>query len=67
MKNVQMLTELNDKIKKQSEISSDWSDKTSTELHSIQEIIGKFLLEELRHDTPTGKSFRFLYNANFNS
>lgn len=53
--NLQMFTKLDDEIKRQSEISSDWNDKTRTELHSIQERIGKFLLEDLRRDTPTGK------------
>ncbi|KAL6443151.1 hypothetical protein ACFW04_002832 [Cataglyphis niger] len=53
-KNLQMFITLGDEIKKQSEISSDWNDKTTTELHSIQERIGKFLLEDLRRDTPTG-------------
>ncbi|EFN72909.1 Bipolar kinesin KRP-130 [Camponotus floridanus] len=52
--NLQMFIKLNDEIKRQSEISSDWSDKTTMELHSIQEKIGKFLLEDLRRDTPTG-------------
>ncbi|KAM0732655.1 Kinesin-like protein Klp61F [Formica fusca] len=53
-KNLQMFIELDDEIKRQSEISSDWNDKTTTELNSIQERIGKFLLEDLRRDTPTG-------------
>ncbi|XP_050448393.1 kinesin-like protein Klp61F [Cataglyphis hispanica] len=53
-KNLQMFIKLGDEIKKQSEVSSDWNDKTTTELHSIQERIGKFLLEDLRRDTPTG-------------
>lgn len=53
--NVQMFVKLNDEIKRQSEISSNWNDKTIMELHSIQEKIGKFLLEDLRRDTPTGK------------
>lgn len=54
-KNLQMFIKLGDEIKKQSKISSDWNDKTTTELHSIQERIGKFLFEDLRRDTPTGK------------
>ncbi|CAL1688462.1 unnamed protein product [Lasius platythorax] len=53
-KNLQMFTELNNEITKQSKISSDLNDKTTTELHLIQERIGKFFLEDLRHDTPTG-------------
>lgn len=59
-KNLQMFIELDDEIKRQSEISSDWNDKTTTELNSIQERIGKFLLEDLRRDTPTGKFTTFM-------
>lgn len=59
-KNLQMFTELNNEITKQSKISSDLNDKTTTELHLIQERIGKFFLEDLRHDTPTGKFFTFM-------
>lgn len=59
-KNLQMFIELDDEIKRQSEISSDWDDKTTTELNSIQERIGKFLLEDLRRDTPTGKFTTFM-------
>lgn len=58
--NLQMFIKLNDEIKRQSEISSDWSNKTTMELHSIQEKIGKFLLEELRRDTPTGNFSTFM-------
>jgi FtsZ-binding cell division protein ZapB len=56
-KNLQMSLEQSDKIKSQEETLSDWNDKTITQSHSMQERIGKFLLEELRRDTPTGKSF----------
>ncbi|XP_018317683.1 kinesin-like protein Klp61F [Mycetomoellerius zeteki] len=52
-KNLQMSIELNDKLASQSKHSSVWNDKTLTEMHLIQEKIGKFL-EDLRHDTPTG-------------
>jgi len=58
--NLQMFIKLNDEIKRQSEISSDWSDKTTMELHSIQEKVGKFLLEDLRRDTPTGNFSTFM-------
>ncbi|KYN09726.1 hypothetical protein ALC57_18247 [Trachymyrmex cornetzi] len=52
-KNLQMSIELNDKLASRSKHSSDWNDKTLTEMHSIQGKISKFL-EDLRHDTPTG-------------
>ncbi|XP_012540169.1 kinesin-like protein Klp61F [Monomorium pharaonis] len=52
-KNLQTFIELNDKLISESNNSSIWNDQTTTELHSIQERIGKFL-EDLRHDTPTG-------------
>lgn len=58
-KNLQMSIELNDKLASQSKHSSVWNDKTLTEMHLIQEKIGKFL-EDLRHDTPTGKSLIFI-------
>ncbi|XP_072751582.1 kinesin-like protein Klp61F isoform X2 [Anoplolepis gracilipes] len=51
---LQMFINLSDEIKKQNKISSGWNDKTATELHLIQDRIGKFLLEDLRRDTPTG-------------
>lgn len=63
--NLQIFIELNDEIKRQSEVSSDWSDKTTTELHSIQGKIEKFLLEDLRRDAPTGNFLDFY--ANFNN
>ncbi|KYN01497.1 hypothetical protein ALC62_07679 [Cyphomyrmex costatus] len=52
-KNLQTSTELNDKLANESKNLSVWNDKTLTEMHSIQEKIGKFL-EDLRHDTPSG-------------
>ncbi|XP_024887827.1 kinesin-like protein Klp61F [Temnothorax curvispinosus] len=52
-KNLQASKELNDKLTSESEKSSVCYDKTITDLHSIQEKIGKFL-GDLRHDTPTG-------------
>jgi len=30
------------------------------QLHSMQEKVGKFFLEELRRDTPTGESLTFI-------
>ncbi|XP_067210795.1 kinesin-like protein Klp61F [Linepithema humile] len=53
-KNLQLSTEQSDKIRNQEENLSDWNGKTTTQLHSMQERIGKFLLEDLRRDTPTG-------------
>ncbi|KAH0953690.1 hypothetical protein HN011_005552 [Eciton burchellii] len=55
-KNLQASIKLNDQITNQSENLSDWSNITTTELHSIQERVGRFLLEDLRHDTPTGST-----------
>lgn len=54
-KNLQACAEMDDRFKDQNEKSSDWNDKTVTQLHSIQERIEKFLLEDIRRDTPTGK------------
>lgn len=54
-KNLQASVELNEKLTSENKNSSVWNDKTITELHSIQERVGKFF-EDLRHDTPTGKS-----------
>ncbi|XP_072756938.1 kinesin-like protein Klp61F isoform X1 [Anoplolepis gracilipes] len=51
---LQMFINQSDEIEKQNKISSDWNDKTAAELHSIQDSIGKFLIEDLRRDTPTG-------------
>jgi hypothetical protein len=59
-KNLQASIKLNDQITNQSENLSDWSNITTTELHSIQERVGRFLLEDLRHDTPTGKFSTFM-------
>lgn len=59
MKNLQTSVELNDKLISESKNSSVKNDETITELHSIQERVGKFL-EDLRHDTPTGKSPVFM-------
>ncbi|XP_072752468.1 kinesin-like protein Klp61F isoform X2 [Anoplolepis gracilipes] len=53
-KKLQMFINLSNEIEKQNKISFDWNDKTAMELHSIQDRIGKFLLEDLRRDTPTG-------------
>lgn len=59
-KNLQIAIELNDKLMCESTNSSVWNDQIITELHSIQERVEKFL-EDLRHDTPTGKSSVFIY------
>jgi len=59
-KNLEASTKLNDQITNESKNLSDWSNMTTTELHSIQERVGKFLLEDLRQDTPTGKSSTFM-------
>lgn len=58
--NLQICTEHNNKIRNLEENASNWSDQTTTQLHSIQERTGKFLLEELRRDTPTGKFLIFI-------
>ncbi|XP_039312858.1 uncharacterized protein LOC120359448 [Solenopsis invicta] len=48
-KNVQVSLELDDKLMSESNNLSAWNDQTITELHSIQERVGKFL-EDLYHD-----------------
>lgn len=58
--NLQMSIRQNDKIRSQEETLSVWNEKTTTQLHSMQERVGKFLFEELRHDTPTGKASIFI-------
>ncbi|XP_025994445.1 kinesin-like protein Klp61F [Solenopsis invicta] len=54
-KNLQASIKLNDKLVNESNNSSVWNEQTITELHLIQERVGKFL-EDLRHDTPTGST-----------
>lgn len=54
-KSLQISTELSDNANVQKEDSFNWNDKTTMQLHSMQERIEKFLLEDLRRDTPTGK------------
>lgn len=53
-----MSTEMNDKVINQNETSFDWNDKTTAQLHAVQEKVDKFLLEDIRRDTPTGKLAR---------
>ncbi|EZA46701.1 Bipolar kinesin, partial [Ooceraea biroi] len=54
-KNLEASVKLGDQITSQSESLSDWNDVATMELQSIQERVGKFLVEDLRRDTPTGK------------
>ncbi|XP_014468318.1 PREDICTED: bipolar kinesin KRP-130-like isoform X2 [Dinoponera quadriceps] len=53
-RNTQVSTSMNDKIEIQNENSSEWSDKTTTQVRSMQQKVEKFLLEDIRRDTPTG-------------
>ncbi|RLU25689.1 hypothetical protein DMN91_001846 [Ooceraea biroi] len=53
-KNLEASVKVGDQIKSQSESLSDWNDVATMELQSIQERVGKFLVEDLRRDTPTG-------------
>ncbi|XP_032682727.1 kinesin-like protein Klp61F [Odontomachus brunneus] len=53
-RNTQISSNMSDKIGIKNESLSKWNDKTVTQLHSIQQKVEKFLLEDVRHDTPTG-------------
>lgn len=54
--NTQISTDMSDKIRVQNENLPEWKDKTATQLRSVQQNVEKFLLEDIRRDTPTGKS-----------
>lgn len=53
-RSTQISAEMSEKINVQNENSSKWNDKTLTQLQSVQQKIEKFLLEDIRRDTPTG-------------
>lgn len=54
-RNTQISSDMSDKIAIQNESLSKRNDKTATQLHSIQQKVEKFVLEDVRRDTPTGK------------
>ncbi|XP_011138995.1 kinesin-like protein Klp61F isoform X2 [Harpegnathos saltator] len=53
-RNTLISTDMSDKISTQNKNSAEWYDNIVTQLRSIQQKVEKFLLEDVRRDTPTG-------------